>query len=29
MSMLSIKGEPEKARVFWYDKITVVSPSSK
>jgi hypothetical protein len=23
------KGEPEKARVFWYDKITVVSPSSK
>jgi hypothetical protein len=23
------KGEPEKARIFWYDKITVVSPSSK
>lgn len=23
-----IKGEPEKARIFWYDKITVVSPSS-
>ena len=21
------KGEPEKARIFWYDKITVVSPS--
>ncbi|MFT3903463.1 MAG: hypothetical protein QM727_09830 [Niabella sp.] len=23
----SIKGEPEKARIFWYDKITVLSPS--
>ncbi len=23
------KGEPEKARIFWYDKITVVPPSSK
>jgi len=22
------KGAPEKARIFWYDKITVVSPSS-
>lgn len=25
---LGIKDEPEKARIFWYDKITVVSPSS-
>lgn len=23
-----IKDEPEKARIFWYDKITVVSPSN-
>jgi uncharacterized protein YcfL len=23
------KGEPEKARIFWYDKITVISPLSK
>lgn len=23
------KGEPEKARIFWYDKITVISPSAK
>ncbi len=26
---LGSKDEPEKARIFWYDKITVVSPSSK
>ena len=25
---LGIKDEPEEARVFWYEKITVVSPSS-
>ena len=23
----NIKDEPEKARIFWYDKITIVSPS--
>ncbi len=25
---LGIKDEPEKARIFWYDRITVVSPAS-
>jgi hypothetical protein len=24
-----IKDEPEKARIFWYDRITVVTPSGK
>ena len=26
-TMHHTKGKPEKARIFWYDKITVVSPS--